>query len=521
MLKRLRRVILIVTCSLVFTGLGLIGFWNYSEAGGVDADSDLYFIEPISPVENKFINLVDGYSISIPKNMKVVDGDLPGLRIVLADEHRQLEIYKEPADQGVSAQAYINYSNLFLANRIDHLQIHKEQLFWRGMRLDITRWSREKLKRVDNDKNYYACLDITVGNAVYTFFVKSDVPLEECGGYMELIKDFYVFTPTRQARIARLDNLEKRKWNQETQAVFEKYFSDTSSLTWGIFEPSAPIEMENLHRLEQKLEYGFPFVLLYSHVRKEYDPCYVGQALQKAYDNGKIVELTLQTTPSTAGCSNMVYDILDGEYDAFLEAYARDVADFGHPVLFRPFNEMNGDWCSYSAYHTARDTDLFKELYRYVYAIFEAAQADNVIWIWNPNEKSFPDFKWNDELMYYPGDKYVDVIGITGYNTGTYYQGETWRCFTEIYDPLYEKILAWHNKPVMITEFACSSVGGNKEQWVINMFHHIGRYPGIKVAIWWSGCDYDSQGNISRPYFMDATEELIAIFKKNLGRYSY
>ena len=171
----------------------------------------------------------------------------------------------------------------------------------------------------------------------------------------------------------------------------------------------------------------------------------------------------------------------------------RVVADFAILVLFRPFNEMNGDWCSYSAYHTSRDTDIFKALYRYIHGIFAEAGAENVIWVWNPNERSFPDFKWNHEIMYYPGDKYVDVVGLTGYNTGTYYQGETWRSFQEIYAPLYQKATGLYEKPLMITEFACSRIGGDKEQWVQDMFDAIADFPAIKVAIWWDGCDWDTQ----------------------------
>ena len=39
---------------------------------------------------------------------------------------------------------------------------------------------------------------------------------------------------------------------------------------------------------------------------------------------------------------------------------------------------------------------------------------------------------WDTGFMdYYPGDEYVDIYGITGYNTGTYYEGESWRSFDE------------------------------------------------------------------------------------------
>jgi beta-mannanase len=179
---------------------------------------------------------------------------------------------------------------------------------------------------------------------------------------------------------------------------------------------------------------------------------------------------------------------------------------------------MNGDWCPYSGYNTAKDTMMYKEFYRYIHGIFEEAGADNVIWIWNPNGKSFPDFDWNDEVMYYPGDGYVDVVGLTAYNTGTYYPGESWTEFADLYDPIYAKATALYRQPLMITEFASSSVGGDKNQWIRNMFGRIGAYPGIKAAIWWDGCDWDAEGNVSRPYFIDETPQLLETFKEFLDR---
>ena len=356
-------------------------------------------------------------------------------------------------------------------------------------------------------------------DAVYTFFFKSDRPLEECGGYQDIIKGFYTFAPTQHAGAIQFKQVTPRKWNQETSAFFHKYFSADSPLHWGIFEPAAPFDMHPLQNLEKRLDYEFPFIVMYCHVSDQFDPKGLEQALRNAYLNGKTVELTLQTHATDS--SNMVYRILKGEYDDYLQAYARVVADFGHPVLFRPFNEMNGDWCSYSAYHTSRDTDIFKALYRYIHGIFAEAGAENVIWVWNPNERSFPDFKWNHEIMYYPGDKYVDVVGLTGYNTGTYYQGETWRSFQEIYAPLYQKATGLYEKPLMITEFACSRIGGDKEQWVQDMFDAIADFPAIKVAIWWDGCDWDTQGNIARPYFIDDSNALVSIFRQNLQQYKH
>ena len=117
------------------------------------------------------------------------------------------------------------------------------------------------------------------------------------------------------------------------------------------------------------------------------------------------------------------------------------------------------------------------------------------------------------------------MIGVTGYNTGTYYKdvtGEEWRSFTEIYDEVqrtYEPFFSEY--PWIITEFASSSVGGNKPLWITNMFKNLHRYPNIKAAVWFSAPDMDMrpgyEGKISRPYMLDETEDTLEAFRRGIG----
>ncbi|MDD4627345.1 MAG: glycosyl hydrolase [Syntrophomonas sp.] len=464
-----------------------------------------------------FVNQVDGYGITIPAAMKVTENESSYIRMVLEDEHRRMEIYKQPLTaNNISANAYISYSNYFLKNTADHKAELQKKTDINGFPTVINQWSRNKLLNVADDKNYYACIDIMDKGFVYTFLVKADIPFDQCGGYEELFAGFYTFPATVKPSTVKMSKTENEFWNTETRDFYNQYFSPESDLTWGIFKYSAPQDMWELNHLEKQLEHDFKFLLVYKHVQKTFTPGYVKSDLDKAYAKGKTLELTLQTTSQEAGEGNMVYDILNGQYDPFLQAFAAETAAFGHPVLFRFGNEMNGDWCEYSSFHTARDPEIYKALYKYIYEIFTATGAENVIWVWNPNEKSFPNFKWNHEIMYYPGDEYVDVVGLTGYNTGNYYNGEKWRSFTEIYDELYLKAVRVSDKPLMITEFSSSNAGGSKEAWVEDMFDNLSKYPRIKVAIWWNGCDLDANGQVARSYFIDEPQELLKIFRDHL-----
>jgi hypothetical protein len=468
-----------------------------------------------------FTNKVDGYSIEIPEDMNA-DMSLSDVRAVLENKSLKIEIYRQELDAsaGESAEQYINYSNQFINNNIDHKKEAEGIKRINGRAVYYLQWSRNALSKVPGDRNYYASADIRLSDReVITLIFKSSSPLKstEC---LDVVKSLKLVNKSEEPYTQKMHRAENKTWDEATARAYEQYFGDSKGLTWGIYETNAPLDFTALNEIENNIGFRFPILIYYTAVI-EYEDMHPGlvQALENAKRENRLLELTLQTVAQTPGKGNMVYDILDGKYDTYLKNYARAVADSEAPVLFRLGNEMNGDWCVYSCHHTSKDTDVFKAFYHYIYQIFEAEGADNVIWVWNPNGKSFPDFKWNDEVCYYPGDDFVDVVGMTSYNTGTYYEGEKWVEFDEMYTPIYERDTARFEQPLMITEFSCSSVGGIKEEWVSDMFKSIDDYDRIKVAVWWDGCDWDAEGNIARSYFIDETDGLVRIFKENLAKY--
>ncbi|MDD3169160.1 MAG: glycosyl hydrolase, partial [Eubacteriales bacterium] len=463
----------------------------------------------------------DGYSIQIPGDMKA-DMRFSNIRAVLENKNLKLEIYRQVIENttGSSIESYVNYSNLFMDNEIDHFIQRQGTAKINGRTASYLEWSRSALARVVNDKCYYASVEVPLSEQeVITFLFKCSQKFEN-KNYLDMIRTLELIEITVEPYVQKIHKTENTGWDQKTAKVYHQYFGDQSKLQWGIFETDAPVKFTELKNIEKKLDFTFPILLYYTGILedREMHP-HLAAALKNADRDNRILELTLQTAEQSPGKGNMVYDVLDGKYDLYLRNYAREVARSGEPILFRPGNEMNGDWCVYSSHHTSKDTDIYKAFYLYLYQLFEEAGADNVIWVWNPNGRSFPDFKWNDELCYYPGDEYVDVIGMTSYNTGTYYESETWMEFDQMYDSLYRKYIALYEKPLMITEFSSSSVGGSKEAWVANMFRNIDKYERIKVAVWWDGCDWDTEGNVARSYFIDETEKLVRLFRENLARY--
>ena len=482
-----------------------------SDSGNISEDDDVKIIEAGKGDYNHFIDYAAGYALDYPGHMWV-DVSLSAVKVVIAEKDSQIEIYHDDFRNTIhSAASYVAYSNIFLRNREDHCLLMEKNFNLSGLNCHLLQWKRDKLQGIQNDKNHYLSAEIVRSPyEVYTILIKSSSPIDD---FMPIINSFKLIEKKGEAGIHRSFNIHKHNFNEETEAFYQNYFADKPSLQWGIFDPWYSSWPDYLAGLEKGLDYHFDFLVWYKNIGMD---CPL-EVLENAYRDNRYVELTLQTISSDQEKNQVIaYDILRGEYDDYILAYARQLKEFGHPVLFRLNNEMNGDWCSYSSLFSSKDCDIYKAVWRYFYNFFRENGVDNVLWVWNPHDLSFPDFKWNHYLNYYPGDEYVDIIGLTGYNTGTYHKGEKWRDFASIYYPLYNEYCALFQHPLMITEFACSSIGGDKLKWMEDMFAEIGNLDRLRVAIWFNGVDLDSYGNPARIYRMDENHAMIEAFAAGL-----
>lgn len=331
---------------------------------------------------------------------------------------------------------------------------------------------------------------------------------------------FYEFAPYGTEKYSvRFAPILPDNWAAET-ASFYNTVKNSDGVRWGVFTADVfnTGVKETIPALEEKLGYDFAVVLGYQHMNME--P--LTDFLNTNWENGKVTEYTYQITTSNNldlfGASPLL-ETAKGERDKEIRALASAFRAFGHPVLFRLCNEMNSDWVSYGGIINLEDPEIYKEAWRRIYRIFEEEGVNNVIWVFNPNDNNYPPSDWNNYLAYYPGDGYVHMIGVTGYNTGTYYAnvfGERWRNFGEIYDEIQNAYGGFFGDyPWMITEFASSSVGGDKAKWVRDMFDGMDKYDNIKIAVWFSYADFDGD-KVARPYWMDETEAVVNAFREGL-----
>jgi beta-mannanase len=154
---------------------------------------------------------------------------------------------------------------------------------------------------------------------------------------------------------------------------------------------------------------------------------------------------------------------LTGKYDDYLKAFAERLKKVEGPVFLRFAHEMNGNWYPWSGVKIGKDK--YVAMYRYVKGAFDEEKADNVKWVFSVNAEDVPE-KNNDFLLYYPGERYVDYIGIDGYNWGNTRSWGKWVSFREIFEEPYKEITAHLDKPVLISEFGSTSSGGDKARWI-------------------------------------------------------
>ena len=100
---------------------------------------------------------------------------------------------------------------------------------------------------------------------------------------------------------------------------------------------------------------------------------------------------------------------------------------------------------------------------------------------------------------YFPGNDYVDWIGVTGLNYGIYNRNKEWHSFESLYFPVHEEIKTFTDKPVMISEFGSLKQGGNQVAWIQNGLKSINeKFIEIKaIVLFNSNVDKNIPNNVN------------------------
>ncbi|MGB7588908.1 MAG: glycosyl hydrolase [Solirubrobacterales bacterium] len=185
--------------------------------------------------------------------------------------------------------------------------------------------------------------------------------------------------------------------------------------------------------------------------------------------------------------------IAAGRYDAYIRRSAAEAVAWGRPILLRFAHEMNGNWYPWGN-RDGNSPALFVRTWRHVVRIFREAGATNVEWVWAPNvnEQAGPALSLPivgggpshpyPFTAYYPGDRWVDWVGLDGFNWG---KGGEWQSFTEIFGSSYDTIIHLTHRPMIVTETASNERLGDKAAWILSALNdEIPRFSRIRAVVW-------------------------------------
>lgn len=220
--------------------------------------------------------------------------------------------------------------------------------------------------------------------------------------------------------------------------------------------------------------------------------------------------------------SDPVYNlqkIIDGKFDDELIQYAKDVADFEKPIIIAFGVEMNGNWFPWSGFFNGGNkngAEKFRNAYRHIINIFRKQSALNVTWAFHPNYNSQPEEEWNNMSAYYPGDEYIDWIGVSVY--GAQKQSDTWKRFYEEMDVAYTELeQISKSKPIAVFEFGVieNTEKYEKAEWIKGAFSIItsGKYPRIKAISWWHS-NFENEDSKLSMMRIDSSPESLAEYRK-------
>lgn len=234
-----------------------------------------------------------------------------------------------------------------------------------------------------------------------------------------------------------------------------------------------------------------------------------------SYKKGGIITLSWHLdNPVTNGDSwdttSAVSAIISGgaerqKYELWISRVADFIASLKYkgekiPVVFRPFHEMNGAWFWWGDANCATEDyiTLWKET---VFLLRDKHNLHNILYAYSPNKLNPSD----DYLKYYPGDAFVDILGIDIYD---YLDGDDYAKSVANDLKVVKRIANKKNKLFAFTETGLEKIPNTN--WFTEVLYPIIENSGISWILFWRNAN---TGHHYIPYKGHISEQDFKNFK--------
>lgn len=226
--------------------------------------------------------------------------------------------------------------------------------------------------------------------------------------------------------------------------------------------------------------------------------------VENVYNAGALPVIQFEpATPSVAS-------IAAGSSDTYTTALAGTIKMLNVPVVVSFGHEMNGDWDAWGTKDTTAAD--FVAAWKRIHDIFTRVGATNVIWLWNVNVMyPVPNTKLKP---LYPGDAYVDWVGITGYYNDNSGGRST---FSTLFLPTIDDVRLFTQKSILIAETGASP-STDKPNEITDLFANVTARADVLGLIWF---DYDKTGPNETDWRIDSDPISAATFARQAQQPAY
>lgn len=198
-----------------------------------------------------------------------------------------------------------------------------------------------------------------------------------------------------------------------------------------------------------------------------------------ALERNRDVLVTIEPWTWTRDARNtpeaLIRGIRNGTYDENMTAICAELSKFKSKVTVRWAQEM--DFSDGQFIWSGWDPDTYITSYKHVIDLCRAAAPDIAV-MWSPlGTDGMED--------YYPGDDYVDMVGVSVFGYQPWERAKEGRdlTFDEIFAPRYERARQF-GKPVVVAELGFSGDQEYVDAWQENTREAATQYPNLQSIIY-------------------------------------
>lgn len=233
-----------------------------------------------------------------------------------------------------------------------------------------------------------------------------------------------------------------------------------------------------------------------------------------AWSRGMVPMVTLEPLLPSGNVQPTLDDLMSPQWDAYATQWATDAKAHGKPVVVRFAHEMNGDWYPWGERTAGNEPGDYVQVWRHLHDIFASVGATNVVWYWSVNRIDQLPAAGKNVNSLYPGDDYVDWIGMSGY-CRTAASGQPATCdgtfdttFKATLDALQAMPSKHVYKPVVIGETGAAVGDPQRTQWTQNLFVGLKARPEVIGFVWFN----DTKPNTGNDWRIEYSTEQSAAF---------